>query len=69
MFQQIPSPDKKWTYFDAKMPLNPLAINKTASKPWSNLVKFSAKTGVFSSKTAFFRPKTTPNIEVSHSGG
>src|ERR1700683_1170056 len=51
---------KKWTYFWRKMALNSSAINKTTSKSRSNLVEFSAKTGVFSLKTTQFRPKSAP---------
>jgi hypothetical protein len=32
--------NKKWTYFDAKMPLNSFPINKITSQPWSNFVEF-----------------------------
>jgi hypothetical protein len=52
--------NKKWTYFGSEMTLNSFAINKTTSKPWSNLVKFSAKRGVFSPKTTQNRPELHP---------
>jgi hypothetical protein len=39
------------------MALNSSAINKTASKSWSNLVDFVPKTDVFVPKTIQFDPK------------
>jgi hypothetical protein len=53
--------NKKWTYFRHKMALNPFSLNKGASKPRSNFVKFGQISSILCTKQPLFVPKSPQN--------